>query len=88
MPVKVNFKLAGYGMAEVSFENCANYDIDFTSGEITERFRRGDSSRLGQGSGLGLAIAKAYMQLCKGIFGIKIDGRRFTVTVGVSVMNQ
>jgi len=65
--------------AVVTVKNTANYEMDFESDEILERFARGDRSRSTEGSGLGLAIAKSFTEVCGGRFNITIDGDLFKV---------
>lgn len=68
--------------AAVVIKNTANYEMNFSEGEILERFARGDKARSTEGSGLGLAIAQSFIQACGGSFGLKVDGDLFKVRVG------
>ena len=64
---------------KVIMKNISAYQIDFTSEEIIERFKRGDKSRSTEGSGLGLSRAKSIVELQGGNFDIEIDGDLFKV---------
>ena len=69
------------GKTAITFKNIANYQMNFDSDEIAERFKRGDSSRATEGNGLGLAISKSYTEACNGQFDIEVDGDLFKVTI-------
>jgi signal transduction histidine kinase len=69
------------GKTVITFKNIANYEMNFNSDEIAERFKRGDASRSAAGNGLGLAIAKSYTEACGGGFDIEIDGDLFKVVI-------
>ena len=71
-----------HGKASMEFKNIASYYMDFDTDEIVGRFVRGDESRSTDGSGLGLAIAKSYVEACKGVFELSIDGDLFKITIG------
>ncbi len=65
----------------IEFKNISNYQMDFTSEEIVQRFNRGDKSRSTKGSGLGLSIAKTYTNLNGGEFRVDVDGDMFKVVL-------
>ncbi len=67
--------------ALIELKNIANYEMDFDTEEIMERFVRGDESRSTDGSGLGLAIAKSYVMACGGSMEIGKDGDLFKVRI-------
>ena len=61
----------------IIMKNISAYELSFDTNEITNRFKRGDSSRSTDGSGLGLAIAKSIIELHNGSFKIEADGDLF-----------
>lgn len=61
----------------IVMRNISAYELSFDTSEITNRFKRGDSSRSTEGSGLGLAITKSIIELHKGSFKIEVDGDLF-----------
>lgn len=58
-------------------KNISANELNISSNELMERFKRGDESRSSQGSGLGLSIAKSLVDIQKGRFSIEIDGDLF-----------
>jgi len=62
-------------------KNISAYELNITSVELMERFKRGDESRGSQGSGLGLSIAKSLIEIQKGSFNIEIDGDLFKAII-------
>ena len=72
-------KKDGKGIATI--KNTSNYEMDFTSEEILQRFSRGDKSRTTDGSGLGLSIAESFTKVCGGDFNIDIDGDMFKIII-------
>lgn len=70
---------------EVSFKNVANYDMDFDTDEIFERFVRADNSRTSEveGSGLGLAITKSIIERHGGEVNIKREGDMFKIYITI-----
>jgi signal transduction histidine kinase len=73
----------GKDNVEIAFKNIANYDMNFDSNDIFERFARGDSSRNSkvEGSGLGLAIAKSIIELHEGQINIIREGDMFKIYI-------
>lgn len=72
----------------LTFKNIANYPMNFSEEEITERFVRGDTARTTEGSGLGLAIAKEYTALCGGTLQIQVDGDLFKAILSFPAVKQ
>jgi len=70
----------GYGVSLI-IKNISAYELNISSDELMERFKRGDESRSSQGSGLGLSIAKSLIEIQKGSFNIEIDGDLFKVVI-------
>lgn len=62
-------------------KNISAYELNISSDELMERFKRGDESRGSQGSGLGLSIAKSLIEIQKGRFNIEIDGDLFKAII-------
>ncbi|MGM9948544.1 MAG: histidine kinase dimerization/phospho-acceptor domain-containing protein [Lysinibacillus sp.] len=71
------------GMAEFSVKNVAKYELGENVEELTERFKRADTSRHTEGSGLGLAIAQSIVDLHGGQLKIEVDGDLFKVIVKI-----
>lgn len=65
----------------LTFKNISAYELNISSDELMERFKRGDESRSSQGSGLGLSIAKSVIELQKGKFRIQVDGDLFKAMI-------
>ena len=66
---------------QLVIKNISAYELNISSDELMERFKRGDESRSSQGSGLGLAIARSLIEIQKGSFNIEIDGDLFKATI-------
>ncbi len=71
------------GMAEFSVKNVAKYELGENVEELTERFKRADTSRHTEGSGLGLAIAQSIVDLHGAQLKIEVDGDLFKVIVKI-----
>jgi len=65
----------------IAFKNISAYELNISSDELMERFKRGDESRSSQGSGLGLSIAKSLIEIQSGRFSIQIDGDLFKAII-------
>lgn len=66
---------------ELSIKNISAYELNISSDELMERFKRGDESRTSEGSGLGLSISKSLIEAQGGKFSIEIDGDLFKVII-------
>ena len=62
--------------------------MDFTAGEIMERFARGDRSRNTEGHGLGLAIAESFVKNMNGGLQVTVDGDQFKVQLTFPVVEE
>lgn len=71
--------------AEFTVKNIAKYELTENVDELTERFKRADTSRHTDGSGLGLAIAQSIVDLHGARMKIEVDGDLFKVVVSVQV---
>ncbi|MEK4523583.1 MFS domain-containing histidine kinase [Psychrobacillus sp. FSL W7-1493] len=74
------------GHAVFVFKNIAKYELGDDVAELTERFKRADTSRHTEGSGLGLAIAQSIVDLHGGSLVTEVDGDLFKVTVKIPVI--
>ncbi len=62
-------------------KNISRYELNISSEELMERFKRGDESRTSEGSGLGLSIAESLISIQDGRFNIDIDGDLFKTII-------
>lgn len=74
------------GEAVFVIKNIAKYELGNDVNELTERFKRADTSRHTEGSGLGLAIAQSIVDLHGGSLRMDVDGDLFKVTVIIAVI--
>ncbi|WP_144510487.1 histidine kinase dimerization/phospho-acceptor domain-containing protein [Bacillus sp. FJAT-22090] len=74
------------GEAVFVIKNIAKYELGDDVNELTERFKRADTSRHTEGSGLGLAIAQSIVDLHDGSLRMEVDGDLFKVTVKIAVI--
>ncbi|MTI81031.1 MAG: HAMP domain-containing histidine kinase [Firmicutes bacterium] len=65
----------------LTIKNISAHELNISSDELMERFKRGDEARSSQGSGLGLSIAKSLINIQKGSFNIEIDGDLFKAII-------
>lgn len=68
----------------VILKNISNYELGFDVNELSERFKRGDSSRHTEGSGLGLSIVKSILDLHGAALELSQDGDLFKVIFRIS----
>ena len=69
------------GWQRLDIKNISEHSLNVDPSELTERFKRGDSSRTGDGSGLGLSIAQSFVEMQGGRFELSIDGDLFKASV-------
>lgn len=69
---------------EVVLKNISAYELNISSDELMERFKRGDESRSSGGSGLGLSIAQSLIEIQQGSFHIEIDGDLFKAVIQIN----
>ncbi|SES24435.1 MFS domain-containing histidine kinase [Psychrobacillus sp. OK032] len=74
------------GEAVFVIKNIAKYELGNDVNELTERFKRADTSRHTDGSGLGLAIAQSIVDLHGGSLRMEVDGDLFKVTVKIGII--
>ena len=74
------------GEAVFVIKNIAKYELGNDVNELTERFKRADTSRHTEGSGLGLAIAQSIVDLHGGNLRMEVDGDLFKVTVKIATV--
>lgn len=67
----------------LTIKNISSYELNISSEELMERFKRGDDSRSSEGSGLGLSIAKSLLEAQGGNLNIEIDGDLFKAIVSI-----
>jgi len=82
---RVYIDISDFGQeVQVVIKNISAYELNISSDELMERFKRGDESRSSQGSGLGLSIAKSLIEIQKGSFNIEIDGDLFKAVIQIN----
>lgn len=81
--VYIDITDSGPGVTMI-IKNISAYELNISSDELMERFKRGDASRSSQGSGLGLSIAKSLIEIQQGSFHIEIDGDLFKAIIQIS----
>ena len=70
----------------ITLKNISNYELGFDVSELSERFKRGDSSRHTEGSGLGLSIVKSILELHGAAFELSQDGDLFKVIIKINTL--
>lgn len=68
-------------LAELTLKNISENPLNIPASELTQRFKRGDTSRTTDGSGLGLSIAEGLTLSQGGEFALHIDGDLFKVVL-------
>lgn len=71
----------------LTIKNISAYELNISSQELMERFKRGDEARASEGSGLGLSIAKSLIDIQNGSFNIEIDGDLFKAMIKIPKYN-
>lgn len=74
--------------ARFVFRNISKDELSISSGELLERFVRGDSSRNTEGNGLGLSIAQSLTELQGGSLKIETDGDLFKVILEFPLIKE
>ncbi|MFF2754085.1 histidine kinase dimerization/phospho-acceptor domain-containing protein [Psychrobacillus sp. NPDC058041] len=74
------------GEAVFVIKNIAKYELGNDVNELTERFKRADTSRNTDGSGLGLAIVQSIVDLHGGSLRMEVDGDLFKATVKIATV--
>lgn len=67
----------------LTFKNISAYELNISTDELMERFKRGDESRTTTGSGLGLSITESLIDMQHGKFEIDIDGDLFKAMISM-----
>ncbi len=76
--------VAGEKLVTLEMKNVSKNELTFDSGEITDRFIRGDTARSSEGSGLGLAISKSFAEAQGAQFKVVTDGDMFKAYITFS----
>lgn len=72
---------------KLDVKNISDKPLNVDPSELTERFKRGDTSRTDEGSGLGLSIAQSFVYAQGGRFTLSIDGDLFKATIYLPRVN-